>query len=384
MVNPLKKPKRAIPAATSLFLYVRAGGRCEFDSCNQYLLEHGSTGIPGNFAEKAHIWAFQEDGPRGKADGRPEDINHISNLMLLCPSCHHLVDQNPQLYPVDTLKKFKKAHEDRVFELTDLAKNRDTVPLVLKGTVGDRVVDISDEEMQSAVAPNNIKRRAKIEIDMNSIPDIPDAAFWKIGKQTIDRQLSSLYTQQTPVGKTLHISVFALAPMPFLIYLGSKLSDKLAVDLFQRNRIPETWKWLQEKGEIDYIFDCIKQGENPNNVALLINLSGVNKISTVFETLGENTVVYEITLKGEAPNPRFLRSKEDLDKFRIVYMRCLSEIRTNHPGLDFIHLFPTVPAPIAIILGRDRLPKIDPIFKVYDRDKRTQQNNVFTPTLEIL
>ena len=54
----LQQPSRSIPKRTSLFLYVQAGGRCEFDGCNKYLLEHYPTETVGNFAEQAHIWAF--------------------------------------------------------------------------------------------------------------------------------------------------------------------------------------------------------------------------------------------------------------------------------------------------------------------------------------
>lgn len=71
----VNKPSRAIPPKTSLFLYVQAGGRCEFDGCNKYLLEHYPTEMIGNFAEKAHIWAFSEDGPRGNSSSRPDDLS---------------------------------------------------------------------------------------------------------------------------------------------------------------------------------------------------------------------------------------------------------------------------------------------------------------------
>ena len=53
---------RSITSKTTLFLYVKAGGRCQFDGCNEYLIEHHVTETLGNFAEKAHIYAFKEDG----------------------------------------------------------------------------------------------------------------------------------------------------------------------------------------------------------------------------------------------------------------------------------------------------------------------------------
>src|SRR5947209_6467600 len=74
---------RAIPWQIRLMLWVRAGGRCEFDGCNKYLLEHELTFTAGNYGEAAHIVAFKPDGPRGRSRTRPAKINDVTNLMLL-------------------------------------------------------------------------------------------------------------------------------------------------------------------------------------------------------------------------------------------------------------------------------------------------------------
>jgi hypothetical protein len=86
--SPVVVVSRSIKDLPRLLLFVRAGGRCEFDGCNDYLLQHPLTLIPGNFAQMAHIIAFKEDGPRGNAALRPSYINDVGNLMLLCPQCH--------------------------------------------------------------------------------------------------------------------------------------------------------------------------------------------------------------------------------------------------------------------------------------------------------
>src|SRR5438445_13057633 len=78
-------PSRSISKLTQLLLFVRAGGRCEFDGCNKYLLEHHLTLTEGNFAQVAHIVAFKVAGPRGREGPRPEGINDVANLMRLCP-----------------------------------------------------------------------------------------------------------------------------------------------------------------------------------------------------------------------------------------------------------------------------------------------------------
>lgn len=371
---------RSIDPLTRLFLYVHAGGRCEFDGCNEYLLEHYPTETVGNFAEQAHIYAFKLDGPRGREEGRPDRINRLSNLILLCPQCHHLIDTNPDTYPVAVLKRFKADHEDRVHDLTGLSKDRDTVPLVLKGLIAGRPVDISDEAMQSAVAPNYLKRRDKVEIDLTQIPDTHDAAYWATTTKIIDQRIERLYSVPVRQGRTLQASVFALAPIPLLIHLGSKLSDKIRVDLFQRHRNPETWDWQTEPGTAAYTTRTLRAGSDPQSVALLMNLSGGNSIDNLPPSIDARFTLYELTLRDATPNPQFLRCRSDLDRLHDEYIQCVSSIRNAHPNLPVVHLFPAVPAPVAIVIGRSRLPKVDPALLVYDHDKRA---GGFVPTLEV-
>lgn len=379
--SPVKEPSRSIPASAALILYVQAGGRCEFDGCNDYLLEHYPTEVVGNFADKAHIWAFNEAGPRGEEPGRPEDINCLKNLMLLCKTCHHLVDKvRPADFPVGTLRKFKREHEDRIFALTGIAKDRHTVPLVLRGLVRGRAMDISDEEMQTAVAPDYLKRRDKVEIDLTSFPDAPDAMYWHQASKSIDAKIEHLGRLEPPTGRTLRVSVFALAPIPLLIYAGSKLSDKIEVGLFQRHRVPETWCWKDGAGDARYLTRRLDAQGSSGSVALLVNLSGRNTLHDLPETLRVGAV-YELTLDEAEPSPLFLNCRADLERFTAEYIRAMALIRHSHPGLDKLHLFPAVPAPVAITLGRSRLPKIDPSLIVHDRDSRA---GGFIRTLEIL
>jgi hypothetical protein len=376
--SPIVKPSRTIPPKTSLFLYVHAGGRCEFDGCNKYLLEHYPTQTPGNFAEQAHIYAFKETGPRGDRAERPADINDLSNLMLLCPECHHLIDVvRPDDYPVEVLRRFKHDHEDRNYALTALAKDRDTVPLVLKALVAGRAMDISNEEMQNAVAPNYLVRRQKVEIDLTTIPDSAGSAYWDNARATIDRQLDQLARIEPRPGRTLRVSVFALAPIPLLIYLGARLSDKQVVDLYQRHRDPESWSWHEGAGDAHFATQCAIQAGG--DVALLVNVSGQNTAASVTRAMSDCTV-YELAVSGQAPTPLVLKTRGDLDRFTSEYIRALAMIRAAHPSLKRLHVLPAVPAPLAIVMGRMRLPKVDPRLLVYDRDQRS---GGFVPTFEI-
>jgi hypothetical protein len=51
------------------------------------------------------------------------------------------------------------------------------VPLVVKGRVAGRIMDIADEPMQLAVAPHVLRVRENVEIDLTALPDMPDVSF---------------------------------------------------------------------------------------------------------------------------------------------------------------------------------------------------------------
>ena len=154
--NLCPTPSRAIPEKTRLLLWVRAGGRCEFDGCNKYLFRHHITLETVSLGELAHIVAFKPDGPRGNAAERPEEINDASNLMLLCPDCHKLIDDNSYIRSVLTellSLKFKKDHEDRIFHLTAAKPDRKTTVVQLIAKVGGQSVAVPGSQIQDAIAP---------------------------------------------------------------------------------------------------------------------------------------------------------------------------------------------------------------------------------------
>jgi hypothetical protein len=243
--------------------------------------------------------------------------------------------------------------------------------LVLKGLVAGRATDISDDEMQSAAAPNYVKRRQRVEIDLTSIPDMPHEAFWTMAALAIDSHMARIHQMRADAGKSLRLSVFALGPIPLLIHLGAKLSDKIDVDLYQRHRNPETWSWKDGPGDATYITRRLTAGDADGPVALLVNLSGRNDAGAVATAnVGDNPTIYEITLGDQQPTPLFLNTRGDLERFTVEYVRTLARIREAHAHATRVHLFPAVPAPIAITLGRSRLPKVDAPFLVYDHDQR--------------
>ncbi len=124
----------------------------------------------------AHIVAFKPEGPRGRSGKRPEDINNVDNLMLLCPDCHILIDRAPENYPRETLEKYKKDHKERIFRLTAIKPDSKTTVVQLKSRIGSQTVAIPTPEVYKAVSPLYPQDPQGFVIDLTSI-DGQDGAF---------------------------------------------------------------------------------------------------------------------------------------------------------------------------------------------------------------
>jgi hypothetical protein len=362
-------PVRSISPLLRVILFVRAGGRCEFDGCNEYLFEHHVTLKEGNFAAVAHIVAFRPDGPRGHAGKRPSGINDVNNLMVLCPRCHKLVDDHPAQYTKRTLQEYKERHERHIRHMTGLSRNLKTSILVFTSKVSEQDVFISFEQILEAVSPRYpVSRPGKI-IDLAAI-HIGDASSIKTAQEAIKRGTAQLYDAGGDTQTVKHLSVFALAPIPLLIDLGARLSNKIPTDLFQRHRDKENWTWKRSGDPVRYQFKRLRHGTGRRNVAMIVSLSGTIRPRDLPKEIDRGYSIYELTLKRRTPNPTFLRTKHDLENFRLAYQAALATIMRDHGTIKSLRFFPAVPAPIAILCGRELLPKVHPELLVYDFDKQ--------------
>lgn len=106
--------KRNIKTCVVNLLYAKSGNICEMYGCHNQLLHDNNSKI----SEICHIEAISENGPRYNAELSEEYINSYDNLILLCPTCHSIIDNksNEPLYTVEYLKNMKKYHEQKVEE----------------------------------------------------------------------------------------------------------------------------------------------------------------------------------------------------------------------------------------------------------------------------
>lgn len=366
---PPVKTARQVPDKTQLLLWVKAGGRCEFDGCNTYLFQHHVTLDEVKLAELAHIVAFSMGGPRGN-ESRPEDIHDISNLMLLCPSCHTLIDNQKtgERYTAETLKKFKQEHEERIRRLTEMKPDRKTFVLQLLGRIGDQPASIPRADIFDAVAPRYVDTKGCV-IDLTTLADDSDA-YYKVATERIAKSVANIYEPTMDNDRQRHISVFALAPMPLLFFLGRQLSNKIPTDLYQRHRDSQTWAWKTDGLPVTYEAVLIRSGSSAANVAIVLSLSAALDISALPEHIDDSYTIYEMKLATQVPSPLFLRQRQDLDAFWSEYHKLMAIILRDHGNLASVDVFPAVPAPVAVLAGYEVFPKVSPVLRIFDNDSR--------------
>ena len=91
-------------------LYAHSGNECANPSCHTKLVY-----IEDNAKDDqiCHIEAASPDGPRYNPNQTDDERSGYDNLILLCHKCHDMIDNNPETYTVELLKKWKKEHESK-------------------------------------------------------------------------------------------------------------------------------------------------------------------------------------------------------------------------------------------------------------------------------
>lgn len=369
---------RSLKDATRLALAVAAAGRCEFAGCNDFLFEHHLTRRGGVFGQNAHIIAYAKRGPRAGKESGALGVHDIGNLLLLCPKCHKQIDGEPDRFPVDVLREYKRDHEARIRLVTGLGPELRTEIVQLKATVAGQAVGIPAPHVYEAVAPRYPADAQGFVIDLTNLA-CEDGTFYASAEKVIRTRVDQLFAPGVEVKVARHLSVFALAPIPVLVLFGAILGNKVAADLYQRHRDTEDWCWKKDGTPVEYAFKRVSAGTSSGGVALVVSLSGKVPLEKVVATAGKDATVYELTLKDDLPRPTFLRLREDLAGFAGAYREALAVLRAAHPTLTQLSIFPAVPAPVAVVMGRELLPKIDPVLLVHDFDKV----NGFQPRVKV-
>ena len=301
--------------------------------------------------------------PEGSEESADLQIDY-SNLMLLCQRCHKTIDDNPDKYTAELLRRWKQDHEKRIEIQTNYPEEIHKSTVVLFTVkIKDRIPQINREAYRNAMFPKYPVDEG-IKIDNQDFDRNGDESEWEAYARVIERKIKSRVEEGIDEKKIKHFSVFAIGPMPLLMFLGKCIGDTIPTDLYQSHRnisdTSKTWSWQVEKGEVhtSYIVNTIRIAEKSENVAVVLALSDTIEKGKYANFIDDTFSIYEITI--EEPSPHFLKNPKQLEHFSYEYRKLLNQVQATHGHCCRIYILPAVPVSIAVECGRVLLPTKDP------------------------
>lgn len=374
--NEKDHKRTSIKTNVKNMLWLRAAGRCEFRGCNKRLWLDDLTKDPCNQANIAHIVSDSPNGPRGDVVRSPLLAQDINNLMLMCLEHHNLIDHSEHLseYPEDVLVKMKIDHEKRIELLTGLKEEMEIHTVVYRSNIGSTSPQVDAYSIRQALLPNYYPADNPIEIEWSGVRDKELAKYWQDEVRNLVYQYNECVKNSLERWSNKRIALFALAPMPLLVKLGSLLSDKVPVEVFQKHRDPDSWEWFDGE-ETDYIINPPE--DDSKEPALVFSLS-YDITDRVRKFYGAGSSIWEFRINS--PNNNFLKSRKQLTVFRKRVYEVLDKI-SRRTQKQSIKVFMSMPVACAVELGRVWMKKADLALDLYDYDTSYSEKDEFAFTI---
>ena len=360
-------------------VWVRCGGRCAI--CNKYLLDD-TLGAVVSVGENAHIVGREKTAksPRGHHDLPLEERNKPENLVLLCRDQHKSIDNknNVQLYTVEQLHEIKRRHEEWIRRVTEMRDAESTAVLRVIGDVRGQPVDVDRRAIASAVIAHG--RHPKypfscfgdgMEIDLRQLPDEGSDQYYATARRKIDIEIDK-FAEGIRTGRVDHVSLFAFARLPILIYLGHRLDDTFSVDIYQRHRATESWVWDESSPAVDFRNHLPAVGQDQEEAVLVVNASGTVQQDELPDAL-KHLPVLLVEPVDHVADPDVARNSETRSNFERSLRELLASLERDAKQLKTLHLFAAVPVSLACTIGRvvntDVAPKLV-VYELVDGERR--------------
>ena len=371
--------KSAIPQKLQSAIWARAGGRCQYRGCNVDLVGDLIAGRrDGLYGFIAHIVADSADGPRGDPVRSAELAKDLSNLMLMCGRHHKLIDVDAVAdHPTELLLAMKAAHESRIALVAGIDEERSSHVLRFCANIGQNEALVSKQAVFSAMAPDRFPESDQtIDLELlNLAMTDGEREFWTTQVDNLRRQFAAKVSGRIERQEIRHVSVFALAPQPLLIELGRLLGEIVPVATHQRHREPASWKWARDSEPVAYSTSAPTARNGP--VVLKLGVSATVTDDRIEAVLGSKPAIW--SLSADAPGNDIIRHPDDQASYRKLLRGLFDRIKAAHGPAGDLHVFPAVPASLAVETGRVWMPKADLPMVVYDQ----QPGRGFVRTLRI-
>jgi hypothetical protein len=372
----LKEVTRYIKKEVERELWARAAGRCQFNGCNRTLYKSPVTQERVNISEKAHIYSFSEEGPRGWGPFKknPQNLNDVGNLMLMCHDCHKKIDQDKEgeKYTAPMLIQWKAEHEHKVYIVTGIKANQKSHVVFYGSNIGEQRSPLQHEDAMEAMFPARYPvSEYPVTLSMSCSHEDRTTAFWETESAHLNRVFDQKVLPLIEYDQTKHFSLFSLAPIPLLIQLGALFTDKISVDSYQPIREPKGWHWQEFPEGFEFI---IKKPEKVEGTpVLVISLSDIINHERIKTVMGDQVSVWELTVPEEHIGNDNIRNSVQLSMMRSIIRKLMVLIKDVHGSTTPLSVFPAMAVSCSIEMGRARMPKADMPWIIYDQNNKEKK-----------
>lgn len=346
-----------------------SGGRCEKIGCNKLLYKSPVTYTDLNNSQFAHIVAHSKSGPRGYYKLINGDKNDANNLLLLCPDCHKEIDAHPELYSVEVLHEMKHKHEERIRNLTAITDNRECLSIIFSAPIGKDFSSKDNKEMMIALASIEHYSSPEHQRDLSYMLNVMDG---KASDFEAESLLCSFNESVKPVlqRSEIPVAVFAIAPIPLLVFLGTLFPAGITLFPFQKlhHSTFHGTSWRYEFGGTkESPFELIppRKSNLNNRVALVLETSGKIADERILKSLNATESVDIWRIRHHQPGYDQECSEFVINNWVKIVMETMNILRDKY-GHTALHVFPAVNNVFALMFGVARVSKTDSPWIIYD------------------
>lgn len=364
--------RKPLKESVKLRVWGRSAARCVL--CSEWLINRNHHWHEIPVGELAHVVAASsgQNAPRGNSPLDDSERAQEENILLLCHSCHKVIDSEAyrHTYTVEFLKERKAEHERRVFEVTNFPTLRPATVLSLHAQVRETFSRVTPEQISTGLLRAGLTglgadtRNGRFDVLLDHSEK--EQWSWEAARSNIDKTMVRI--NEAIVGEdTQVIAVFALAPIPVLIYLGSQLDDKAEIVLFPRRRVDDdsVWTWPKSPSSPQpFAVSFEDESSDASDIVAIMNVSGTVNRSCIPSDLVDAPKVTIAPERG-LPQPDFIDSVETLNEFGSAWRAALATIEERWTKAQRIHIIAAVPATAAIMIGRYRMRDAHSGFVLY-------------------
>ena len=177
-------------------------------------------------------------------------------------------------------------------------------------------------------------------------------------------------------------AVFSIAPIPLITQLGFLLTNSVATKYFKLHIQSRLWSWPQENLDTKFQVSGMPEEIIASECDVVLRVSLSDEISSIEtnEIVPSNSIQIDIFV--DSPSLTWIQSQNQVIEFAAVFRTTLAQIRRKVKHCKRIHLFMAVAAPIALVVGQEINPRMNPPILLYEYNRKNNPRYQFAFTLD--